>query len=217
MGPRPGACRGLRPHRLDCPGSTGCPSGPTRGGCRSEHRRSDRRSSTEPTGGISPIGPSLPLSRMRAGISGAASASVDPTRLGASLLLPASVGLMTGLADVAVDLPAGVEALLLFGGQRRDRRGRARLAGPLDRAPARWPRARRDRHPPPPIAESAAGSRFSRTVALPPPRPARRRRGAVRERIAPPGPARPPGQVGHGAFAAGGAASTRAGARASAR
>ena len=60
------------------------------------------------------------------------------------LVLTASIRLMAGLADVLVDLPAGVEALLFRGRQRRDRRGRARLARPRHACQQRAARALRD-------------------------------------------------------------------------
>ena len=46
--------------------------------------------------------------------------------------LTASVGLMTRLTDVAVDLAAGVEPPLFLRCQRGDRRGHAWLAGPFN-------------------------------------------------------------------------------------
>ena len=146
----------------------------------------------------------MPFSRIRAGISGAASASVDPTRLGASRLLPASVGLMACLADVAVDLPAGVESLLFFGGQRAGAARPRPACRAIRCAPGRWRRARRDRRPPP-QARTARRVRGSTARSRCPASTGRscRRHGA--NAYAPPGPARPPGHVGHGAFATGGA------------
>jgi hypothetical protein len=134
--------------------------------------------STPPTGGMSPIGPSLPLRRMRAGMSAAASASVEPTRLGASLSWPRPSALVAGLTDVPVDLLPGVEPLLLAGRQRGNGRGGAGFARPLDaRQDIARPRSdlaalRRDRrqrhrlavqtHDPQPAAAAAAGSGRSR-------------------------------------------------------
>ena len=87
---------------------------------------------------------------MRAGISAGPSASGEPIRVARELVLAAAVGLMAGLADVPVDLLPGIEALLLLGGQRRNRRRDARLARPLDaRQHAARPRARARRLPPP--------------------------------------------------------------------
>ena len=90
------------------------------------------------------MGPSLPFIRMRAGISGEASANGEPTRLGASLILATPVRLMTGLADIPVHLLARVEPLLLFRREGCDRCGRSRLArpfNPLRTSAARGPKS----------------------------------------------------------------------------
>ena len=130
--------------------------------------------------------------------------------------MTAAVRLMARLAQVLVDVAAGIEPHLLRRRQRRDGRGDARACRATPVARGR-PLARVDKSPRSRAASAAsAGSRVSFSAGPPPPRPRpprpapaalpparRRRRGPPAGNAeAPPGPARPPGQVGHGASAA---------------
>ena len=113
---------------------------------------------------------------MRAGIvrRGRARAAIRRA-VARELVLAAAVRLMTRLSRRSVDLRAGVEALLLLGGERRDRRRDAGLARPLD---AREQRRRRGRSDSPRLAASAVERRRlaiepkrTLTVARPAPAP----------------------------------------------
>ena len=107
---------------------------------------------------------------------------------------------MARLTDIAVDLPARIEALLFLDCQRGDRRGHPRFAGPFN-APQDVASAHAESPPAAATAERAAGSRVRRTVRsgvhrqLPHCRSTHTRR---RDRAS-------TGTVGHGAFAIGGA------------
>ncbi len=79
---------------------------------------------------MSPVGPSLPPTTMRAAMPAGPSASSEPTRLGASCSRPRPSGLMARDAERLIHLAPGSEPLLFFGGQRRRGRRGVGLARP---------------------------------------------------------------------------------------